>query len=131
MRDKHGLLPKLMMECVDGEYQNYKSKDGKFVREKFFGKYPELLEMVANMSDEEIWNLNRGGHDARKVYAAYKAAVEHTDQPTVILAMTVKGFGMGKGGQGAMGAHQQKKLDEEALKEYRDQIGRASCRETV
>jgi len=122
MRDKHGLLPKLMMECVDGEYQNYKSKDGKFVREKFFGKYPELLEMVANMSDEEIWNLNRGGHDARKVYAAYKAAVEHTGQPTVILAMTVKGFGMGKGGQGAMGAHQQKKLDEDALKEYRDRF---------
>ncbi|HEX6549135.1 MAG TPA: pyruvate dehydrogenase (acetyl-transferring), homodimeric type, partial [Gammaproteobacteria bacterium] len=120
MRDKHDLLRKLMMECVDGEYQNFKSKDGKFVREKFFGKYPELLEMVANMSDEEIWNLNRGGHDARKVYAAYKSAVEHKGQPTVILAKTVKGFGMGKGGQGAMGAHQQKKLDDEALKEFRD-----------
>ncbi|MGH8370526.1 MAG: transketolase-like TK C-terminal-containing protein, partial [Gammaproteobacteria bacterium] len=120
MRDKHDLLRKLMMECVDGEYQNFKSKDGKFVREKFVGKYPELLEMVANMSDEEIWNLNRGGHDARKVYAAYKAAVEHKGQPTVILAKTVKGFGMGKGGQGAMGAHQQKKLDDDALKEFRD-----------
>jgi pyruvate dehydrogenase E1 component len=120
MRDKHDLLRKLMMECVDGEYQNFKSKDGRFVREKFFGKYPELLEMVANMSDEEIWNLNRGGHDARKVYAAFKAAVEHKGQPTVILAKTVKGFGMGKGGQGAMGAHQQKKLDDEALKEFRD-----------
>ena len=129
MRDKHDLLRKLMMECVDGEYQNFKSKDGKFVREKFFGKYPELLEMVANMSDEEIWNLNRGGHVARKVYAAYKAAVEHPGQPTVILAKTVKGFGMGKAGQGQMGAHQQKKLDEEALKMFRDQfsiqIGRA------
>ncbi|MGB9428594.1 MAG: pyruvate dehydrogenase (acetyl-transferring), homodimeric type [Gammaproteobacteria bacterium] len=120
MRDTRGLLPKLMMECVDGEYQNYKSKDGKFVREKFFGKYPELLEMVANMSDEQIWNLNRGGHDARKVYTAYKAAVEHTGQPTVILAKTVKGFGMGRSGQGSMGAHQQKSLDEEALKEFRD-----------
>ena len=122
MRDKHDLLRKLMMECVDGEYQNFKSKDGKFVREKFFGKYPELLEMVANMSDEEIWNLNRGGHDARKVYAAYKAAVEHPGQPTVILAKTVKGFGMGKAGQGQMGAHQQKKLDEEALKKFRDRF---------
>ena len=122
MRDKHGLLPKLMMECVDGEYQNFKSKDGKFVREKFFGKYPELLELVANLSDEEIWNLNRGGHDARKVYAAYKAAVDNKGQPTVIMAHTVKGFGMGKGGQGAMGAHQQKKLDDNALKEYRDRF---------
>ena len=120
MRDKHGLLPKLMMECVDGDYQNFKSKDGRFVREKFFGRYPELLEMVANMSDEEIWNLNRGGHDARKVYAAYKAAVDNKGQPTVILAKTVKGFGMGRGGQGAMGAHQQKKLDENALKDFRD-----------
>lgn len=120
MRDKRDSLRKLMMECVDGEYQNYKSKDGKFVREKFFGKYPDLLELVANMSDEQIWNLNRGGHDARKVYAAYKSAVEHRGQPTVILAKTVKGFGMGKGGQGAMGAHQQKKLDEQALKEFRD-----------
>ncbi|MGA9852598.1 MAG: pyruvate dehydrogenase (acetyl-transferring), homodimeric type [Gammaproteobacteria bacterium] len=120
MRDTRGLLPKLMMECVDGEYQNYKSRDGKFVREKFFGKYPELLEMVANMSDEQIWNLNRGGHDARKVYTAYKSAVEHKGQPTVILAKTVKGFGMGKSGQGSMGAHQQKSLDEAALKEFRD-----------
>jgi pyruvate dehydrogenase E1 component len=119
-RDHDGLLKRLMMECVDGEYQNFKSKDGKFVRDKFFGKYPELLEMVANMSDEEIWNLNRGGHDARKVYAAYDAASKHTGQPTVILAHTVKGFGMGKSGQGAMGAHQQKKLDDEALKGFRD-----------
>src|ERR1700743_1773376 len=118
-RDHDGLLKRLMMECVDGEYQNFKSKDGKFVRDKFFGKYPELLEMVANMSDEEIWNLNRGGHDARKVYAAYDAATKHRGQPTVILAHTVKGFGMGKAGQGAMGAHQQKKLDEESLKGFR------------
>ncbi|HSC48223.1 MAG TPA: pyruvate dehydrogenase (acetyl-transferring), homodimeric type [Gammaproteobacteria bacterium] len=121
-QDKNDTLKRLMMECVDGEYQNFKSKDGKFVREKFFGKYPELLEMVANMSDEEIWNLNRGGHDARKVHAAYKAAVEHRGQPTVILAKTVKGFGMGKAGQGQMGAHQQKKLDEDALKEFRDRF---------
>ncbi len=119
-RDHDDLLKRLMMECVDGEYQNFKSKDGKFVREKFFGKYPELLEMVANMSDEEIWNLNRGGHDARKVHAAYQAAVQHKGQPTVILAHTVKGFGMGKAGQGQMGAHQQKKLDEDSLKGFRD-----------
>jgi pyruvate dehydrogenase E1 component len=121
-QDKGDLLRKRMEECVDGEYQNFKSKDGKFVREKFFGKYPELLEMVANMSDEEIWHLNRGGHDAGKVHAAYKAAVEHRGQPTVILAKTVKGFGMGKAGQGQMGAHQQKKLDEEDLKEFRDRF---------
>ncbi|HEY1991319.1 MAG TPA: pyruvate dehydrogenase (acetyl-transferring), homodimeric type, partial [Gammaproteobacteria bacterium] len=119
-RDKQDLLKKRMEEAVDGEYQNFKSKDGKFVRDKFFGKYPELLEMVANMSDEEVWNLNRGGHDARKVYAAYDAAVKHRGQPTVILAKTVKGFGMGKAGQGAMGAHQQKKLDDDSLKVFRD-----------
>jgi pyruvate dehydrogenase E1 component len=119
-RDKNDTLRRRMDECVDGEYQNFKSKDGKFVREKFFSKYPELLELVANMSDEEIWNLNRGGHDARKVHAAYKSAVEHRGQPTVILAKTVKGFGMGKAGQGQMGAHQQKKLDIDSLKEFRD-----------
>ncbi|MDE1887437.1 MAG: pyruvate dehydrogenase (acetyl-transferring), homodimeric type, partial [Gammaproteobacteria bacterium] len=122
MRDKHGLLPKLMMECVDGEYQDYKSKDGKFVREKFFGKYPELLEMVANMSDEEIWRLNRGGHDARKVYAAYQAAVGHQGQPTVILAKTIKGFGLGRAAQGQNIAHNVKKLDEASMRELRDNL---------
>jgi pyruvate dehydrogenase E1 component len=111
-----------MEECVDGEYQNFKAKGGAYTREHFFGKYPELKAMVANMSDEEIWRLNRGGHDARKVYAAYRAAANHTGQPTVILAKTVKGFGLGKGGEGQMIAHQQKKLDVEALRAFRDRF---------
>ena len=85
-----------MEESVDGEYQNFKAKGGAYTREHFFGKYPELEEMVANMSDDEIWRLNRGGHDAQKVYAAYAAAMAHKGQPTVILAKTVKGFGLGK-----------------------------------
>ena len=108
-RDTKGLLRRVMEECVDGEYQNFKAKGGAYTREHFFGKYPELKAMVANMSDEEIWRLNRGGHDPRKVYAAYAAAMEHKGQPTVILAKTVKGFGLGKGGEGQMVAHQQKK----------------------
>ncbi len=119
-RDTKGLLRRVMDECVDGEYQTFKSRDGAYVREHFFGKYPELKEMVANMSDDEIWYLNRGGHDPRKVYAAYKAAAEHQGRPTVILAKTVKGFGLGKAVEGLMSAHQQKKLDEEALKAFRD-----------
>ncbi|MHB8424734.1 MAG: pyruvate dehydrogenase (acetyl-transferring), homodimeric type [Gammaproteobacteria bacterium] len=120
MKDTNGLLPKLMMECVDGDYQAFKSKDGAFVREKFFGRYPELKEMVANMSDEEIWRLNRGGHDARKIYAAYQAAVEHRGQPTVILAKTIKGFGLGRAAQGQNIAHNVKKLNEDSMKELRD-----------
>lgn len=119
-RDTKGLLRKVMEECVDGEYQNFKSKDGAYVREHFFGRYPELKELVANMSDEEIWYLNRGGHDSRKIYAAYEAAMNHKGQPTVILAKTVKGFGLGKAAEGLMGAHQQKKLDEDALRAFRD-----------
>src|ERR1700740_2104506 len=111
-----------MEECVDGEYQNFKSKDGAFVREHFFGKYPELKEMVANMSDQEIWYLNRGGHDAKKVYAAYASAVAHKGAPTVILAKTVKGFGMGKAGEGLNSTHQQKKLTDDNLKEVRDRF---------
>src|SRR5258705_3429176 len=111
-----------MEECVDGEYQNFKSKDGAFVREHFFGKYPELKEMVANMSDQEIWYLNRGGHDPKKVYAAYASAVAHKGAPTVILAKTVKGFGMGKAGEGLNVAHQQKKLGDEDLKAVRDRF---------
>src|ERR1700722_18107001 len=103
-----------MEECVDGEYQNFKAKGGAYTREHFFGKDPVLKEMVANMSDEDIWYLNRGGHDARKVHAAYEAAVNHRGQPTVILAKTVKGFGLGKSAEGQMVAHQQKKLDEGA-----------------
>jgi pyruvate dehydrogenase E1 component len=111
-----------MEECVDGEYQNFKSKGGAYTREHFFGKYPELKEMVANMSDEEIWHLNRGGHDPEKVYAAYASAVAHTGAPTVILAKTVKGFGMGKAGEGLNSTHQQKKLTDENLKEVRDRF---------
>jgi len=121
-RDHKGLLKRLMEECVDGEYQNFKSKGGAYTREHFFGKYPELKEMVANMSDEEIWRLNRGGHDPQKVHAAYASAVAHTGAPTVILAKTVKGFGMGKAGEGLNSAHQQKKLGDEALREVRDRF---------
>ncbi len=120
--DHDGVLRRLMEECVDGEYQNYKSKGGNYVREHFFGKYPETKEMVANMSDEEVWRLNRGGHDPLKVYAAYKNAVEHKGQPTIILAKTVKGYGMGDAGEGLNTAHQQKKLDIDALKEFRDRF---------
>ncbi|MDE2261909.1 MAG: pyruvate dehydrogenase (acetyl-transferring), homodimeric type, partial [Gammaproteobacteria bacterium] len=121
-RDTQGLLRRVMEECVDGEYQNFKAKGGAYTREHFFGKYPELKAMVANMSDEEIWRLNRGGHDPRKVYAAYAAAMSHKGQPTVILAKTVKGFGLGKGGEGQMVAHQQKKLSEDDLRAFRDRF---------
>ena len=121
-RDQKGLLKRVMEECVDGEYQNFKSKGGAYTREHFFGKYPELKEMVANMSDEEIWHLNRGGHDPQKVYAAYASAVAHKGAPTVILAKTIKGFGMGKSGEGLNSAHQQKKLGDEALQEVRDRF---------
>ncbi len=121
-RDQKGLLKRLMEECVDGEYQNFKSKGGAYTREHFFGKYPELKEMVANMSDEEIWRLNRGGHDPQKVYAAYASAVAHQGAPTVILAKTVKGFGLGKAAEGINASHQQKKLGVDALKEVRDRF---------
>jgi len=122
MRDTKGLLRKRMEECVDGEYQNFKSKDGAYVREHFFGKYPELKNMVSNLSDEDVWRLNRGGHDPHKVYAAYDAAVKHTGQPTVILAKTVKGYGMGEAGEGQNTTHQQKKMGEQALKAFRDRF---------
>ena len=121
-RDTSGLLYKRMEECVDGEYQAYKAKDGAYVREHFFGKYPELKEMVANMSDEDIWRLNRGGHDPHKVYAAYHAAVNHAGQPTVILVKTVKGYGMGEAGEGQNFTHQQKKMGEDSLKHFRDRF---------
>lgn len=121
-RDKDGLLHKRMEEAVDGEYQNFKAKDGAYVREHFFGKYPELKAMVAHMSDEDIWRLNRGGHDPHKVYAAYAEAVKHTGQPTVILAKTVKGYGMGTAGEGQNITHQQKKMGEDALKSFRDRF---------
>jgi len=121
-RDTTGLLYKRMDECVDGEYQAYKANDGAFVREHFFGKYPELKAMVANLSDDDIWRLNRGGHDPHKVYAAYAAAVKHKGQPTVILAKTVKGYGMGEAGEGQNITHQQKKMGEESLKKFRDRF---------
>ncbi|WP_455201211.1 pyruvate dehydrogenase (acetyl-transferring), homodimeric type [Kaarinaea lacus] len=120
--DKDGLLQQRMMEAVDGDYQNYKSKDGAYVREHFFGKYPELKAMVAKMSDEDIWRLNRGGHDPHKVYAAYQAAVQHTGQPTVILAQTVKGYGMGAAGEGQMRTHSQKKLADDEMITFRDRF---------
>ncbi len=121
-RDKDGLLQKRMEEAVDGEYQAYKAHGGAYTREHFFGKYPELKAMVANMSDTDIWRLNRGGHDPHKVYAAYAAAMEQKDQPTVILAKTVKGYGMGEAGEGQNVTHSQKKMGEEALKAFRDRF---------
>ena len=118
-RDTEGKLLKVMEETVDGEYQAYKANDGAYVREKFFGKHPELKALVANMSDEDIWRLNRGGHDPHKVYAAYAAAIKHQGQPTVILAKTVKGYGMGEAGEGQNITHQQKKMGEDALRAFR------------
>ncbi len=120
--DKTGALRRRMEECVDGEYQAFKSKDGAYVREHFFSKYPELKAMVADMSDDEVWRLRRGGHDVNKVYAAYAAAVSHQGQPTVILAKTVKGYGMGEAGEGMNITHQQKKMDVAALKQFRDRF---------
>ncbi len=119
-RDKKGLLLERMERAVDGDYQNYKVKGGAYTREHFFGTHPELLAMVSNLTDDDIWNLNRGGHDPAKVYAAYHAAVHHKGQPTVILAKTVKGYGMGEAGEGKNFTHQQKKLGDEALKKFRD-----------
>jgi len=120
--DKTGLLMKRMNEVVDGEYQAMKAKGGAYVREKFFGKYPELKELVSSMTDNDIWKLNRGGHDPHKVYAAYHAAMQHQGSPTVVIAKTVKGYGMGKSGESINTTHQQKKLDEEDLLYYRDRF---------
>jgi len=121
-RDKKGLLLRRMEECVDGDYQAYKAKGGAYTREHFFGKYPDLAEMVANLTDEDIWRLNRGGHDPIKVYAAYKSASEHKGQPTVILAKTVKGYGMGVAGEGMNITHSQKKMGEASLRQFRDRF---------
>ncbi|MEM8983142.1 MAG: pyruvate dehydrogenase (acetyl-transferring), homodimeric type [Pseudomonadota bacterium] len=121
-RDRDGLLRRIMEETVDGEYQNYKAKGGAYTREHFFGKEPALKSLVANMSDEDVWRLNRGGHDAIKVYAAYAKAVATTDRPTVILAKTVKGFGLGAVAEGANTSHQQKKLDDDDLRAFRDRF---------
>jgi pyruvate dehydrogenase E1 component len=121
--DKEGLLVRRMEEALDGDYQNYKAHGGAYTREHFFGKYPELKERVAHLSDDDIWRLNRGGHDPTKVYAAYHAAVNHTGQPTVILAKTIKGYGMGIGfGEAANITHQLKKIDLEGLKQFRDRF---------
>ncbi|GIX38348.1 MAG: pyruvate dehydrogenase E1 component [Silanimonas sp.] len=121
-KDSNGTLKKLMMETVDGEYQNCKAFGGAYTREHFFGKYEETKRMVASLSDEDIWRLNRGGHDPHKVYAAYHAAVNHKGQPTVILAKTVKGYGMGKAGESINITHQQKKLDDAAVRAFRDRF---------
>ena len=120
--DKDGLLKKRMEECVDGEYQNFKAKGGAYTRENFFGKYPELREMVAAMSDADIWRLNRGGHDPHKVFAAYAAASSHKGQPSIVLAKTVKGYGMGDAGEGHNISHQQKSMDIESLKAFRSRF---------
>jgi pyruvate dehydrogenase E1 component len=119
--DKKGLLKKRMMECVDGEYQTFKAKNGAYVREHFFNS-PELRELVADWTDDEIWHLNRGGHDLFKIFAAYDAAMKHTGQPTLILAKTVKGFGMGQAGEAMNISHQQKKMDTEAIRRFRDRF---------
>jgi pyruvate dehydrogenase E1 component len=122
MRDRTGILLKRMEECVDGDYQTFKSKDGAYVRKHFFGKYPELADMVATMSDDDIWRLNRGGHDPHKIYAAYTAAIKHLGQPTVILAKTIKGYGMGEAGEGQNITHQQKKMGTTSIKAFRDRF---------
>ncbi|MFT4633638.1 MAG: pyruvate dehydrogenase E1 component [Candidatus Pseudothioglobus sp.] len=121
-KDKLGLLQQRMDEAVDGEYQNYKSRNGAYTREHFFGKYPELLKMVEDMTDDDIYRLNRGGHDPYKVFAAYAAASKHKGQPTVILAKTVKGYGLGPAGEAQNVSHSVKKLDIEALKNFRDRF---------
>ena len=120
-KDPDGALLARMEECVDGQYQDFKSKNGAYVREHFFNS-PQLKALVADLSDDEVWKLNRGGHDPVKVYAAYAAAVKHTDQPTVILAKTVKGYGMGESGEGQMIAHQAKKMTHDALRQFRDRF---------
>jgi pyruvate dehydrogenase E1 component len=120
--DESGLLIKRMMDCVDGEYQAMKAKGGAYVREKFFGKHPKLKELVSSMTDNDIWRLNRGGHDPHKVYAAYHSAITNVGSPTVIIAKTVKGYGMGKSGESINTTHQQKKLDEQDLLYYRDRF---------
>src|SRR5690606_17305616 len=121
-RDKKGILKKRMMELCDGEYQTFKAKDGAYVREHFFNT-PELRALVADWTDDEVWQLNRGGHDLFKIFAAYNAAVNHKGQPTLILAKTIKGFGLGQSGEAMNIAHQQKKMDVEAIRRFRDRCG--------
>ncbi len=121
-RDTTGLLQKRMGEVVDGEFQTYTTKDGAYVRQNFFGKYPELLELVAHLSDDELLRLRRGGHDPRKVYNAYRAAVENKTTPTLILAHTIKGYGLGEAGEGRNITHQQKKLNEQEIAHFRSRF---------
>ena len=121
-RDRSGRLVQLMNECVDGDYQTFKANDGAHVRENFFGRYPETAALVADWTDEQIWDLQRGGHDPRKVYAAYAAAVAHKGEPTVVLAKTIKGYGMGSSGEAQNIAHQQKHLDVKAMRKFRDRF---------
>ncbi|WP_068809550.1 pyruvate dehydrogenase (acetyl-transferring), homodimeric type [Thauera phenolivorans] len=121
-RDKKGLLKQRMMELCDGEYQTFKAKDGAYVREHFFNT-PELRALVADWTDDQVWQLNRGGHDLFKIFSAYKAASEHKGQPTLILAKTIKGFGMGQAGEAMNISHQQKKMDVEAIRRFRDRFG--------
>ncbi len=130
-RDKSGFLLRRMEECVDGEYQNFKARGGAYARKEFFGKYPELLKLVEDMSDEQIANLRRGGHDPVKVYNAFKRATEHKGQPTVILAKTVKGYGLGEAGEGKNITHQQKKLNEDELFYLAGRFGLNLTRETI
>ena len=122
-KDESGLLAKRMTEIVDGQYQKYVGMPGAYIREHFFGKYPELLKLVENYSDERLEKMKRGGHDPEKVYAAYKAAVEHKNQPTVILAKTIKGYGLGEAGEGRNIAHNQKKMNDNELLEFRSRFG--------
>ncbi len=121
-RDRSGKLVQLMNECVDGDYQTFKANDGAYVREHFFGRYPETAALVADWTDEQIWDLKRGGHDARKVYAAYASATAHKGQPTVVLAKTIKGYGMGSSGEAQNIAHQQKHIDLRAMRQFRDRF---------
>src|SRR5699024_9345905 len=118
-QDTKGLLRKRMAEATDGLYQACKAHGGAYTREHFFGKYPELKQMVSHLSDDDIARLNRGGHDPHKIYAAYASAVKHRGQPTVILAMSVKGYGMGEAGEGQNITHQQEELGEKGLKDFR------------
>jgi len=121
-RDKEGILRQIMMQTLDGDYQAMKANDGAYVRKNFFGRHPKTLEMVANMSDQDIWRLQRGGHDPQKVYAAYHRAVNHQGQPSVLLVKTVKGFGMGRAGEGKNIAHQAKKMSEDDIRAFRDRF---------
>src|SRR5208283_1903267 len=121
-RDTSGLLEKRMGEAVDGEFQTYITRDGAYIRKNFFGKYPELLDLVSHLSDDQLMKLQRGGHDPKKVYNAYKTAVETTGRPTLILAHTIKGYGLGEAGEGRNISHQQKKLNEQELAHFRSRF---------